>query len=203
MIAGNSQLPDGFRNFMFNLEMIDLITEALATRAGLADNTESSLLLLLQSNVEDVVVTMRNMVKHRARERAAIDSTSSAASFVVPDENALVSAVRELFGSDSVNPPRWRTQDELVASTDISRGGGRISQRLQTWLADLDTVAASEGTLSAGEGSADIRGRSRACGEGWLHSNPLPGNARTETEVHCEVEKQPVHRCLFAFTPRT
>jgi hypothetical protein len=200
-IAGNSQLPDGFRNFMFNMELVDLITEAVVARAGVAANTTApSSLLLLQSNVEDVVVTMSNMVKLRARERADAGRACSGEGFAVPDESSLDGAVRTLYGAELVEPPRWRTCDELVASTDISRGGGRISQRLQTWLTDLECSPVVDGKMGTAERSTDIRGRSRACGVGWLHANPLPGNARTETEVHCEVEKQPVHRCLFAFT---
>jgi hypothetical protein len=203
VIAGNSQLPDGFKNFMFNMELVDLITEAVVARAGVgAGTTAPRPLLILQSNVEDVVVTMSNMVKLHAREVAETGSAGGKQCFLVPDERSLDSDVRTLFGAELAESPRWRSYDELVASTDTSRGGGRISQRLQTWLADIEcTPPMAGGNLgkSAAQHSTDIRGRSRACGLGWLQANPLPGNARTETEVHCDVEKQPVHRCLFAF----
>lgn len=212
--VGNGQLPDSFDTFMCNTELVSLVQAVLRAKRC-ADMGPQA--LLLQSNVEDVVVTMRNIVQHVS---AAGATASSSPGFYMPDDvDALDEAVRGIFsdqqGDTSIaaeKPLRWRSEDELVASTDVTRGGGRMSRRLETWLADL---LAEQQSNAAGSAHADsckiagssmevtaavkLAGRSRAFGHGWLARSPLPGNARTETEVHCEVEKQPVHRTMFLF----
>lgn len=208
-LAGNTQLPRGFDNFMFSPEIAALVRDVLARSSW------SSPLLLLQSNVEDVVVTMSNIVKAGEEEQGAIvQQQEEGGGLIVPSLVALRQALIQLFGApahstraaDGDNAGTdsaavcWRTYDQLVRSTDPSVGGGRMSQRLQTWLDDLSATATAivEGQANTIV-STGVRGRTRACGPGWLHCNPLPDNARTETEVHCEVEKQPVHRTVFMY----
>jgi SAM-dependent methyltransferase len=184
--AGNAQLPTGFDNFMFSAELADLVREVLA------GSSWTSPLLLLQSNVEDVVVTMRNIVE--AVQATELPGNGRLTTSTVDMAHG---ALLRLFGSAAVGiVSGWRTLEQLVDATDPVRGGGRVSQRLQTWLEGI-AVRVELASTSAHEG---VGARTRAFGSGWLDSNPLPGNARTETEVHCEVDKQPVHRTLFVYS---
>ena len=196
--GGNTQLPAGFDYFMFNLELVALVKAVLAQSLHRGVGLP---LLLLQSNVEDVVVTMSNI--------ATVNSGSSEGHFAVPALSELSSALvctglrhEEASEEAADQTLRWRSKEALLRSTDVTAGGGRMPQRLQVWLKDLtesgDAVGAA-GSAAAEEGVLLVGARRRACGEGWLDCSPLPLAARTETEVHCELEKQPVHRTVLVY----
>jgi hypothetical protein len=91
--------------------------------------------LLLQSNCEDVAVTMRNVAT-----------------------NVGMTCI------DAVRP---------VTSLD---DGGRLPQRTQEWIR---------------------LGGERAIGPEWSSVSLLPARCTTETEVACELENTPIHRCLM------
>lgn len=125
---GNQQLPGERDGFMVSEGLLRTIFHVLDTDG----------LLLLQSNVEDVAVSMRNLAQQVG------------------------------FESVSVNKPRSLSQDGL--------GGTRIPQRTIEWIE---------------------AGGQRAIGSEWSKVPLLPQRASTETDVACEFQGTPVHRCLF------
>ena len=71
------------------------------------------------------------------------------------------------------------------------------------WVSEAELKERSRGQLSR-EGSRLSRSLARtgafaprACGRGYLASNPLGRFGRTETEVMCEIENRPVHRVAW------
>lgn len=210
---GNTQLPDSFDNFMFNTELVALIQEVFQQEKQQKQHhpeTGAAQALLLQSNVEDVVVTMRNIVLQAPTSTQAADVLDAPPRFTIPEIECLNQSVSGIFSPQSGDssasslPMQWRSQQELEASTDVASGGGRMSKRLETWLADMQVGNKKKRDIGE-EGACEetagvgVAARTRAHGHGWLARSPLPGNARTETEVYCEVEKQPVHRTMFLF----
>lgn len=125
---GNQQLPGERAGFMVSEGLLRTIFHVLDTDG----------LLLLQSNVEDVAVTMRNL------------------------------AQRVGFESVSVDKPRSVSQD--------GKGGTRLPQRTIEWIE---------------------AGGQRAIGGEWSSVPLLPQRASTETDVACEFQGTPVHRCLL------
>jgi len=196
-LGGNTQLPDSFDNFMVNQALVRCMVDVLSQRslAGVAP------VLFLQSNVEDVVVTMRNIVHSVLSAEAAPTSTKTLISDEVCEVQA---AIDQIFrpvapGLEGSAGLRWRTLAELQQATSGAPGTGRMSRRLQLWSKALEDAPKEEAVASgpSHDNVHSVAARHRAAGLGWLASTPLPGNARTETEVHCDIEKQPVHRTIF------
>ncbi|KAJ1411615.1 hypothetical protein B484DRAFT_455576 [Ochromonadaceae sp. CCMP2298] len=187
---------------MCNAELVSLAARVLGKRGDAAP------IFLIQSNVEDVAVTMRNIVQ------CSLNTCAGEARFVTPRRGQMAALMggifQQPFQPDGVGEggPTW----DWVALEELG-GVGRTSQRLQMWLDDLaesaESAESAERAESAGGRDVDascesvslprlhpFAARSRACGEGWLPLSPLP-HARTETEVHCAFDKKPVHRVAF------
>jgi SAM-dependent methyltransferase len=126
--GGNTQLPTDLNSGFMASERVMRQTAKLLKKSGGGH-------LLLQSNCEDVAVTMRNV------------ATSGGMTCI-----------------DAVHP---------VASLD---DGGRLPQRTQEWIR---------------------LGGERAIGPEWSSVSPLPARCTTETEVACELQNTPIHRCLM------
>jgi len=186
-VLGNVQLFDSLESFMCNTALFSSIAH-LFNKLRCPDIQSC---LFLQSNVEDVAVTMRNTVQ----SSGDISIGNRTARFDLPEDMLHArSLVSNIFHASPNNEAmesiqqQWVTSDQLIASTNITAGGGRLSQRLQLWLDYLERW---------GGDSVSFRPDSRACGVGWLPESLLPYGARTETEAHCEFECKPVHRMLF------
>ena len=188
-LQGNAQLSDSLESFMCNAELFNSITRLFNKRKC----SSIKPCLFLQSNVEDVAVTMKKTIDK-------IKGLKNAARFKLPDNMAHAkSLVSDIFSCTSeeekyTHQQHWVTLDQLRFATNVTAGGGRLSQRLQLWLDYLDRCRDSTYQDAV---TAMIRGR--ACGVGWLPESPLSYGARTESEVHCEFESKPVHRILFVF----
>jgi SAM-dependent methyltransferase len=126
--GGNTQLPTDLNSGFMASESVMRKTAKLLKKSGGGH-------LLLQSNCEDVAVTMRN-----------------------------VAANVGMACIDAVHP---------VTSLDE---GERLPQRTQEWIR---------------------LGGERAIGPGWSSLSPLPARCTTETEVACELQNTPIHRCLM------
>ena len=197
-LGGNTQLPDSFDNFMVNHALVRSMVDVLTKKslAGVAP------VLFLQSNVEDVVVTMSNIV-HSVLSTDATN-TNSVRKMDSGEVDVVQAAIDLIFRpvapalADTATL-RWRTLEELQQATSGAPGTGRMSRRLQLWLKALEDAPTDDAAaiVASQENVHGVAARHRAAGHGWLASTPLPGNARTETEVHCDIEKQPVHRTIF------
>jgi hypothetical protein len=139
--GGNRQLPSNkTTTFMANLQLFRLAATILQ---------ESNGYLLLQSNCEDVAVSMRQM---------AIDDVG----FEYVD-------ISELTSIDQLSCEGNNRHHDCGTLP-------KLPQRTREWMA---------------------RGGERAIGPGWYGEPLLPINGRTETEVHCELNGIPIHRCLL------
>jgi len=131
--TGNPQLPSDIEaGFMVSNELLKKTNTVLEHSGGF---------LLLQSNCEDVAVTMRETAEHSA----------GLASVGVP------SSVKFLPVSDS----------DVIS---------RTPQRTLDWI--------------------QMGGR-RPVGDGWSLTPLIPPRGATETEVSCQLNKTPIHRCLL------
>jgi SAM-dependent methyltransferase len=126
--GGNTQLPTDLNSGFMASEGVMRQTAKLLRKSGGGH-------LLLQSNCEDVAVTMRNVAT-----------------------NVGMTCI------DAVRP---------VTSLDDC---GRLPQRTQEWIR---------------------LGGERAIGPEWSSVSLLPARCTTETEVACELENTPIHRCLM------
>ena len=204
-VQGNAQLFDSLESFMCNAALFSSIARMFNKLS--CPNIEPC--LFLQSNVEDVAVTMRNAA-------LSIDELyvgTGAARFGLPEDlNHARGLMLNLFFhtpmeeeeeeeegvSEYTHQQQWVTSDQLCAATNSTAGGGRLSQRLQLWMDYLDRWGGDSAGLTSP--SATLAAPySRACGVGWLPESLLPYGARTETEAHCEFEVKPVHRMLFVY----
>eukprot|EP00750_Incisomonas_marina_P013931 INCI1757.1.p1 GENE.INCI1757.1~~INCI1757.1.p1 ORF type:complete len:710 (+),score=91.15 INCI1757.1:220-2349(+) len=149
---------------------------AFMVNAKLVDQAVSSMrrrpggFLFLQSNVEDVAVAMRKRVEAVAgRFLRAVDSNELHDQKYRADETHTLRA-HARSGSNSF------IEDDAGAESSLSPEPRTLRQQRLA-------------SLPAGQRSA--------VGPGWLHCNPLPRCARTETEAVCELDSKPVYRVLF------
>jgi SAM-dependent methyltransferase len=134
---GNSQLPaDAKKGFM--------VTDELLCQAYRALSPHENGRLLLQSNCEDVAVSMRDMALETA-------------GFQICDDNDTNTNAASIPNNTPLEPYRLTQRTERYAAA-----GGK-----------------------------------RAEGKGWNSSRILPRQGSTETEVACELNGTPVHRCLL------
>eukprot|EP00607_Mallomonas_marina_P010821 CAMPEP_0182421666 /NCGR_PEP_ID=MMETSP1167-20130531/7111_1 /TAXON_ID=2988 /ORGANISM="Mallomonas Sp, Strain CCMP3275" /LENGTH=713 /DNA_ID=CAMNT_0024599015 /DNA_START=674 /DNA_END=2815 /DNA_ORIENTATION=+ len=181
---GNSQLPEDLEDFMVTRSLLEKTLQLLQPKdnADLSKSckiddrkTEQSDLykqvsgcLYLQSNVEDVAVTMRDVlleVIHSRGYSVSLPSSSRDIPWLPGWED---------FRSDS---KQAREEEALwVSSEEIKTEGQTLSRRQRVWRA---------------------AGGTRAVGEGWLVRSPLPVYARTETEIMCQLNQKDVHRILY------
>jgi len=71
---------------------------------------------------------------------------------------------------------------DTFAMAQKAEPGTALTKRTQDWIA---------------------MGGERAIGEGWTRSPILPRNGRTETEIACEINGSPVHRCILEWNGMT
>ncbi|CAB9522746.1 expressed unknown protein [Seminavis robusta] len=135
---GNSQLPEDFSSgFMVNDDLLGKVASIMS---------QSCARLLIQSNCEDVAVTIRNRaVTQHGMKVAAITHSVACLDHFGPNEDD-------------------------------------AEQQQQQTLRNLEWIS---------------MGGERAEGHGWSAKPLLPPRARTETEVACQLQGTPIHRCLL------
>jgi SAM-dependent methyltransferase len=189
--VGNSQLPESLNDFMVSPNLIKtcaLLFERPTTRPLVG-------FLYLQSNAEDVALTMRSFVDSLSLhcdevpnsfpELKLIGSELTGRFTCVGTDESLITStmVSTLWNSDypQGDGSVWVTPDAVIA---------RDSKRQEMW---AELVA---GSHPEGDSTASLR----AVGKGWWKESPLPDRAQTETEAVCSYRGKPIHRILFAYT---
>ena len=180
--SGNVQLPSSHADSTFMVSS-ELMTCAVA---GLAPGG----CLLVQSNVEDVAVTMADLV----------------ASADCPDDKELHSkkAKKEKKAKVVENKTEASVEGKLypLSVSDASACPASRAHATSTQVLSPSTASASAKVPRGGEREEEpLRQRlwaslcgQRAIGAEWLPFNPLSCHARTETESVYDEDRKPVHR---------
>lgn len=167
--SGNAQLPD-MDTFIISQEIVDEAGQVLSKKQGKG--------FVVQSQVEDVMVTVKAMVE-------AVGNVHDGRKLRVPTSpGEMLDAVPwpvETGEEGSADPAtEWLSLDTLLERSTIQ--AQREGSRLRKY---LSSSGASGGLCE------------RAFGAGYLRENPLGKGGRTETEVMCIFEDKPVHRVAF------
>lgn len=177
--------------------------------------------LIIQTNVEDVAVTVKNEVTRSP-------SYGTSGGFVIPDRN-IVYEIRRSWVEDSTRLLTDGVDESDSSTDDVDVADDQLESQVQVHLSlppSVQQETTVEATSSAGLISAlnidgndnedsnsnsgtdsfvSLRrtekwiasGGERARGHGWLKASPLPPEARTETEAMCAHNKKAVHRIMF------
>ena len=179
-VTGNGQLPESMDDFMCNEILVDKVKELFKTKAGTSDMPQ---LLFIQSNVEDVAVTMRNIILREGMDVCFAVPSSAQEAFRLAEE--VLSQGRERKNGIS------EKEEEDISWVSEEQDPYSLSLRDKKWL-EWRRIDDTDGNL---EGI-------RALGKGWLTRNPFI-DSRTETEVHCAYFGKRVHRMLFLFNSKS
>ena len=221
---GNAQLPRELCDFMVTESIIKLCEKLLAKKCSKSAPSEKSYCvsnlsknikddvnatikidrklmkyLIIQTNVEDVAVYLKNIVSQSTLY-------NSGKGFKIPIDSTDIVDIKKSWECNYYNTEN--IDFEGTAAAGNSNGNREI----------LSNVEGVNIGLKADDNNEDVRnseveslalqrratkwilaGGERATGHGWLASSPLPRVARTETEAMCEHSKKPVHRILFVF----
>jgi SAM-dependent methyltransferase len=187
---GNSQLPESLNEFMVSPHLFKkcaLVFERQTNRPFLG-------FIYLQSNAEDVALTMRTFV-----DSLHLKESDASASIPFP-ELSITSSEDKLTG-------RYRCVD----SAESSVSPAMISA---LWSSDVDasnsTWATPETAITNGSKRQELwselfpvtnesKALFRAVGNGWWGHSPLPKKAQTETEAVCDYQQKPIHRIVFSY----
>ena len=209
--TGNAQLPERLDYFMCNKELVCKIKEIFRSKRNLDASIPQ--LMYVQSNVEDVAVTMRDVILKRetltqpsssgdtddsshqidssAHDGFHLPSSAEDAEMYVADVlfNSITRGKRECAMSDSGAAIDWVRREE----SDSNRA--KYSLRDQKWAELL--LSQPPPSIPHHSSNIPVHGR-RAFGRGWLSRSPFP-QTKTETEAYCEQMGKRVHRILFKF----
>ena len=133
--GGNAQLPQDLNDFMVTTPLVALCRRLLAASDSLSSPSEPPGYLLLQSNVEDVAVTMRRTAL--CREAGPADQGPS---FATPTD----AECGALFGP-GVAPS---TGQRPAAAAPLEGGGLPLQKRAQRWVAAGGERAVGAGWFS-------------------------------------------------------
>lgn len=193
---GNSQLPTALTDFMINHQCIAKCEQVLTQL-----NHSFKGKILVQSNVEDVSVTLRCMFE---------------------SHSSVFGGHFKVLNFSQNTSTEVSSQDSTTMGVDGGGGGegGERGEELQT-LADesvlldgafapLDGAGQGGGNLDGdGEGLA-LRavkwrelGGPKAAGGGWIGHAVLPSNGITETEAMCNIFHKPVYRLVLELSSMT
>jgi SAM-dependent methyltransferase len=194
--GSNTQLPKDMKDFMVTPKVIELCRQIfernlkplLADLSGKYDHDRGDIdfinnnnfmiqsiypYLLIQTNVEDVAVTIKNLVT----DSWCYDLSGGFSLRTSPNN---IQNIRHSWKSvDSVSS--YADDSTIDDSTNFigeRENDNLIQKRVTNWI---------------------NLGGERARGHGWLKSSPLPPEGRTETEAMCAHEKKPVHRIMFLY----
>ena len=195
--SGNSQLP-GLEHFMFSPDLLTKIEETFllnGSKLHPAEGKEQSSLprmrgLFLQSNAEDVCVTMRRIVEEhiiQSHSNAHGDQCAMKGCFFrlphSPSEIFNISqslCVPSCPNEAGLDDTQWVTNTASISKEGDIREGSRLTRYLELLR----------------DGGKDPR-LWRAIGQGYLRCNPF--HTRTETEAICAFQGKSVHRVCFLF----
>jgi hypothetical protein len=251
-LPGNAQLPNDLRDFMVTHNIIDLCKQILQKNDSsgsrfiqVKDNLDNNDMnhgenydksindilqrefrkyLLIQTNVEDVAITLKNMVISNSSiglgkftiPVAAIeiqnlmDSWYTDYSGIIKiDDGYYRNRQLEINDIFMIDPPLINDLFSLLSVEELERSVSSASpltsvieiKENQNLLQNNDENINDNLLLQKRRDKWINSGGEMACGHGWLKSSPLPPQARTETEAMCEHEGKPVHRILFFFNP--
>ena len=203
--TGNSQLPSSMKDFMFTPELLRLCEDLLArnyipnghqsteiddkkdidieNEACRVTRLLSCPFLYVQSNVEDVAMTIRDTIE--------------------------ASSKLSLFGSGD-DDDEGDNNNQNNNNDDYERGGGwagrtygpdmevedhdivtppLMTQRQERWN-KLSSLKEKHSLLTE-------HGQQYRFNNGWLRQSPFHGVCKSETEVACEQSGKPVYRMMF------
>jgi SAM-dependent methyltransferase len=232
---GNSQLPTDMTEFMVTPSVIEQCRQLLERRAVGPVSTAEDLInsantigggdsiegnersidtvplvkyLLIQTNVEDVAVTMKNIVCNSS-------NFGEDRGLFIPDSSLITDHIEASWNEDQVMTSDssadrvvYTAKNDMVTSA-MEGEGDRLENTVDDEktvefgrtedLADLEPEGAEDSIILQKRAVKWIlSGGERARGSGWLKVSPLPRAGRTETEAMCDLNKKPVHRLLFA-----
>jgi hypothetical protein len=174
--------------------------------------------LYIQSNVEDVAVTVKEIVENIPPTKDGCSmQVPACANFLMPhlrNRNPTgETSLRDRHSKHMKGESRGNSEaDTKPLDNEMNNFNMQFTPKMIPWTTESHllkkkvTTKSSASTLKATKSELTRRqqkwidfGGARACGNGFLSESPLPKCARTETEVGCEVEGKPVHRVLFEF----
>lgn len=207
--AGNSQLPN-LSDFMVSPLVIELSRQALNKRQifkSIQSNctnddhttTNSAKYIIIQSNVEDVAITMQNIVKQSPQY-------NELGGFYMPTDFSQLTQISKNWNYSSEKDLSFLTDSYVEKASDITYEDVDNKNDIHD-IIDRDESSPDSSAISDNAQDSKLlqkraekwilsRG-ARARGPGWLTASPLPSVARTETEAMCEHYGRPVHRTLF------
>jgi hypothetical protein len=208
-ISGNSQLPN-LSDFMVSPLVIELCRKALNKKQVLntthssatnddQETTNSAKYIIIQSNVEDVAITMQKSVT----ESLLFNESGG---FYVPTDMSQLNQISKNWNYSPVKDLNFLPDSSLESVSDVASQDRRDPDHLDNTIgineSSLEDSALSENAqesqlLQKRAEKWILSGGARAWGTGWLTASPLPRVARTETEAMCEHHNRPVHRFLF------
>jgi SAM-dependent methyltransferase len=189
--AGNSQLPESLEEFMVSPNLIKtcaLLFEKQISRPSLG-------FIYLQSNAEDVALTMRSFVDFVSLQEHDTNpfpelkmvgpELTGRFACVGTDESVITPMmVSTLWNSEDIpcQETIWATHETAIVKN---------SKRQELWSNVVSGALLDDDSM---------RDSLRAVGKGWWKDNPLPIQAQTETEAVCSYRGKPIHRIIFAYT---
>ena len=184
---GNSQLPESLSEFMVSPNLFKKCARLFEKQTS-----QPFGFMYLQSNAEDVALTMKTFVDSLRLKGvdASVSTLFPELSPISLSEGRLTGQFRCVDSSESAISPAmvsalWCPNFEeshpswMTAETAITNG----SKRQELW-----SQLFHEGKASP-----------RAVGDGWWGRSPLPTKARTETEAVCDYHQKPIHRIVFSY----
>ena len=207
--AGNSQLPN-LSDFMVSPLVIELSRQTLNKKQTfkriqsnrLHDDhmtAYSEKYIIIQSNVEDVAVTMQNIVKESPQY-------NEPGGFYMPTDCLQLTQISKNWNYSSDKDLSFLTDSHAEMALDTSCQDLDKEDNLNVFI-DIDESSSDSSATSDNAQESKLlqkraekwilSGGARARGPGWLSASPLPSVARTETEAMCEHYGKAVHRTLF------
>lgn len=208
-LSGNSQLPN-LSDFMVSPLVIELCRKALnrkqvlnTTHSSATNNdqekTNSAKYIIIQSNAEDVAITMQQSVTESLLY-------NESGGFYVPTDLSPLNQISKNWNYSPVNDLNFLPDSSLETNLDVASQDIGDPDHLDNTV-DINESPLEDSALSDNAQESHLlqkraekwimSGGARAWGTGWLTASPLPGVARTETEAMCEHHDRPVHRFLF------
>jgi SAM-dependent methyltransferase len=205
---GNSQLPESLNDFMVSPNLFRkcaLVFEKQTTRPFVG-------FVYLQSNAEDVALTMRTFIDSLLLERSEISPPYPELAPLSLTEDKILTSTRGRYrcvdsAESSISPALvsalWNSSipeaamDVTVTWATPETAITNSSKRQEIW-SELFPV---KGKREREEGKEEEGSIScRAVGKGWWGNSPLPKRAQTETEAVCDYQRKPIHRIVFAYS---
>lgn len=208
-LSGNSQLPN-LSDFMVSPLVIEFCRKALNKKQVLntthssannndQETTNSVKYIIIQSNVEDVAITMQKSVT----ESLLFNKSGG---FYVPTDLSQLNQISKNWNYSPVKDLNFLPDSSPETVSDVASQGIRDPNYLDN-IIGINESSPEDSALSDNAQESQLlqkraekwimSGGARARGTGWLTASPLPGVARTETEAMCEHYNRPVHRFLF------